>query len=121
MNNCFCTLFDSRYIDRGLALYRSLERTCDNFLLWVLCLDDLAYTTLKNLDLDCIKLVKLSALEKYDPLLLKVKTGRTMVEYYFTCKSCFSLFVLDICQEANQIIYLDADLYFFASPDNIYP
>ncbi|MCI5136863.1 MAG: hypothetical protein D3922_00255 [Candidatus Electrothrix sp. AR1] len=121
MKNCFCTLFDSRYLDRGLALYSSLESTCENFLLWILCLDDLAYTTLKKLDLDCIKLVKLSALEEYDPFLAKVKTGRTVVEYYFTCKSCFAVFVLEACQEADRIIYMDADLYFFASPDNIYP
>lgn len=120
MNNCFCTLFDSRYLDRGLALYNSLERTCDDFLLWVLCLDDLTYTTLEKLELDCVKLVKLSTLEKHDPLLEKVKKERTLVAYYFTCKSCLCLFVLDSFKEARWVIYLDADLYFYGSPDNIY-
>ena len=42
----FCTLFDSYYLDKGLALYLSLKKVCDNFRLYVFCFDDVAFQIL---------------------------------------------------------------------------
>ena len=47
----FCSYFDSNYLSKGLALYRSLVRHAVPFRLWVLCFDDLAYETLRRLAL----------------------------------------------------------------------
>ena len=33
----FCTLFDSYYLDKGIALYKSLEKVSDNFSLFTYC------------------------------------------------------------------------------------
>ena len=35
----YCTLFDSNYISKGIALYLSLERHTDDFLLYVMAMD----------------------------------------------------------------------------------
>lgn len=39
----FCTLFDSYYIHKGIALYLSLERVCDDFKLYVMAFDEPSY------------------------------------------------------------------------------
>ena len=39
----FCTLFDSYYLYKGIALYRSLEQVSDDFTLYIFCFDDKAY------------------------------------------------------------------------------
>ena len=45
----FCTLFDSYYIHKGIALYLSLERVCDDFTLYVMAFDEPSYKKLSSL------------------------------------------------------------------------
>lgn len=120
MKNCFCTLFDSRYLDRGLTLYESIECHCDNFELWVLCMDESAYDFLASLSLQNVRLITLDELEKYDSQLKEVKSERSLLEYYFTCKPSLSLYVLEKSSSADQVTYVDADVFFFSSPEIIY-
>ena len=49
MNNIFCTLFDVNYLDKGIVLYKSLERVCQTFKLYVFCFDDKTYEVLNQL------------------------------------------------------------------------
>ena len=46
----FCTLFDSYYIHKGIALYLSLERVCDDFTLYVMAFDEPSYKKLSSLN-----------------------------------------------------------------------
>ena len=39
----FCTLFDSYYLDKGIALYKSLERVSNDFTLYIFCFDDRSF------------------------------------------------------------------------------
>jgi len=120
MKNCFCTLFDHRYLDRGIALYKSLDRYCDTFELWVLCMDDVCFEILDSVNFSNMRLIKLDQLEKADPSLKKVKEQRTPVEYYFTSKPSLALYVLQQCEQASQVTYMDADIFFFSSPEILY-
>lgn len=45
----YCTLFDSNYISKGIALYLSLERHTDDFLLYVMAMDRKCEKMLKNI------------------------------------------------------------------------
>jgi len=112
----FCTYFDQHYLSRGLALYRSLRERCPDFQLWVLCMDSTAYRILKELRLPSVHPIGLEEFERDDEPLRIAKTNRSRIEYYFTCTPCLPLYLLNKQPEIDLITYLDADLFFFASP-----
>jgi hypothetical protein len=116
----FCTYFDSNYLIRGLTLYRSLIRHVAPFRLWVLCFDDLTYEVLQKLALPEVVPISLRNFEEGDEQLLKAKSNRSRVEYYFTCTPSLPLYILRNCPEVDVVTYLDADLFFFSDPSPIY-
>lgn len=116
----FCTYFDSHYLTKGLALYRSLVRYATPFRLWVLCFDDLAYETLQRLELGDVIPISQREFEEGDKELLQAKGNRSRIEYYFTCTPSLPLYVLNHYPEVDVITYLDADLFFFSAPSSVY-
>jgi len=116
----FCTLFDSNYLIKAVAMYRSLERTCPSFHLTAFCFDDLAGPLLERLGLEHLTIVPLPELEAHDPQLLSVKDDRTPVEYCWTATPALPLFMLDARPDLQEITYLDADLLFFADPEPLF-
>jgi hypothetical protein len=117
MNCQYCTLFDHRYLPRGLAMIRSLRRAAPGSVVWVLCLDNLAQEMLSRIGEPGVCAVSLDSLEASDPSLARVKhDGRSLVEYYFTCKASLIAYVLHAAPEADVVSYLDADLWFFSNP-----
>ena len=75
----FCTLFDSVYLSRGLAMYNSLNQHCKDFHLYIFAFDDKCYSVLKSLQLENATVISLSEFE--DGELLRVKPTRTRAEY----------------------------------------
>lgn len=116
----YCTYFDHRYLPRGLALYASMRRHCQPFKLWALCLSDEAHEFLTALALPGLMPVSLAELEAHDPELLRAKSNRTTIEYYFTCSSALMAALFDMHREIEVLTYLDSDLYFFTRPDVIF-
>src|SRR5260370_27054354 len=111
----FCTLFARNYIDRGLALHRSLVRHCADFTLHILCLDVPTLQALTALALPRTELVTIESLENADRDLAACK-DRTPLEFYFTCKPVLLRYLLDRHAGIVRLDYLDADLYFFSDP-----
>jgi hypothetical protein len=109
----FCTLFDSNYLPRALAMYHSLEETGDNFTLYAVCFNDLAFEILNKLKLSRLVAIRLDEFENLE--LLNVKATRTAGEYCWTCTPHVIRYVLDKYNLA-QVTYLDADLYFYERP-----
>jgi hypothetical protein len=103
-----------------LALYRSLKEHCPEFRLWILCMDNSVYTALSNMGLPDMELIKLDDFEKGDDDLRRAKQNRSRTEYYFTCTPSWSLYILNNFSEVNMITYVDADLYFYADPEQIF-
>jgi len=117
----FCTYFDRNYLTRGLVLYRSLARHCQRpFTLWVLCFDEMSYQTLDRLCLPGVRLISAEQFEAGDSDLQRAKTGRSRVEYYWTCTPSLPLYILDEYRRVDTITYLDADLCFYADPMPVY-
>ena len=108
-----CTLFDHNYLDKGLAMYKSLELVCEEFELYVLAMSDKCYEILSELNYPHIKPIKLVDFE--DEELLRVKPTRKVGEYCWTCSSSLIRYVL-MTYNPEYCTYIDADLYFYSNP-----
>jgi len=109
----YCTLFDSNYLARGLAMYESLKKHSEIFHLYIFAFDERSLNLLRKLNYENLTVISLQEFE--DNELLKLKDTRSPGEYCWTCtpstiKYCIEQFNLDSCT------YLDADLYFFENP-----
>jgi len=120
MVNHYCTYFDRNFLAQGLALWRSLARNDPGAMLWVLALDDFAADLLRELDEPGLKIVSLADLEAGDPALAAAKGGRSPIEYYFTLSPCWPRWLLASHPEIPLLTYIDADMFFFASPAPIF-
>ncbi len=116
----FCTYFDSNYLLKGLALYRSLARHARPFKLWILCLDNNVYEVFQKFAFPEVVLIPQGNLERSDKELLLAKNNRSRVEYYFTLTPSLCLYILENYTDVGVITYLDADLFFFSVPSPIY-
>ena len=116
MKRHYCTYFDHHYLNRGLALYRSLSRYSSEFHLYVLCMDSATCEILSRMALPDMTTIPLEDLETHDPELLAAKHTRSVVEYYFTCSPLLPLLVLERFREIDLLTYLDSDLFFFSDP-----
>lgn len=112
----FCTLFDENYLDKGLVLYRSLERVCNDFMLYILCMSNRCYDVLSDLNYKYLHPVSLKDFE--DDVMLQVKKKRTVAEYCWTCSSAFTKYVIDN-YHPDYCTYLDADMRFYDDPQVI--
>lgn len=111
--NYYCTLFDSGYLVRGLAMYNSMIDTGEDFTLFVFAFDDECYDVLSKLNLPRLKPISLNDFE--NERLLKIKQTRTRGEYCWTC-SCFSILHVLTQYNVPEVTYLDSDLFFFNKP-----
>ena len=120
MRRDFCTAFDQNYLVRGLSLYRSISAVCPNFRLWVLCYDDATFNILTDLRDPNLNSIRMSDLENSHPELAETKSYRSQVEYYFTCSPFIPTYILELDTSVNGITYLDADMWFYSSPEPIF-
>lgn len=109
----FCTLFDSNYLDKALALLESIRQYGEDIILYALCFDDKSYNILNQLNKKNIVLVKLSDFETKE--LLRVKKNRTPAEYCWTCTAASIEYMIKKFN-LSECTYIDADLYFFSDP-----
>lgn len=110
----FCTLFDSGYLSRGLAMYKSLLEVCKNFHLYVFAFDDKAFNFL--MDAKLVNLTVISLQEFEDEELLRIKPGRSRGEYCWTCTSSTILYSIENFK-LDHCTYVDADMYFYSDPN----
>lgn len=109
----YCTLFDSNYLTRGLAMYESLKKESDEFHLYIFAFDNRSCDLLKKLNLESVTVVSLQEFE--DDELLALKSGRSAGEYCWTCTPSIIKYSIEKYNLEN-CTYLDADLYFFSNP-----
>lgn len=117
MDQIYCTLFDSNYLDKALVLYDSMCQQLGDFKLYVFAFDDRCYELLSKENLKNMMVISLKEFET--PELLKVKGERTAAEYCWTCSPWVIKHVLDNYHEPI-CTYIDADMMFFSSPQEVF-
>jgi len=113
----FCTLFDSNYASKGIALYLSIEQHTEDFILYVMAMDRkckeiLEGCSFKHIRVDCIEDIQ-------DQALAEAKGNRSRAEFCWTCGSYTTDYFLHK-YELPDITYLDSDLMFFSSPQVVF-
>lgn len=113
----FCTLFDSNYASKGIALYLSLKQQTSDFVLYVMgmdrkCQEILSAIGFKHMIVECIDDVD-------SPELAEAKSNRSRAEFCWTCGSFFTDYFLHK-YNLPDITYLDSDLMFFSSPQVVF-
>lgn len=127
----FCTHSDQNYLAKGLAMYNSVISTMqEDFTMFYLCLDDKTYNTIKAL---CQR----SGYKKLRPIQLnhlftkkaleKLKSNPRSEygdEYSQFCWALTPYFtwwlMLYMVPDNDELLYCDADLYFYHSPEHIF-
>jgi hypothetical protein len=109
----FCTLFDSFYLDKGIALANSLNRYSKGFKLYIYAFDKRAYDILKDMNIMNVEVILFENI--ISEQLKKIREKRTRSEFCWTCTSyiieyTFEHYKVDMCT------YIDADLYFYDNP-----
>ena len=112
--NIYCTLFDSNYLTRGLAMYQSIKDTGEAFRLFIFAFDDLTHDILIKMALPNVEVVSLQNFES--DMLLSLKKERSRAEYCWTCTPFSILYVMER-YGVSEATYLDADLFFFNKPE----
>lgn len=112
----FCTLFDSRYLARGLVMLRSLKAAAPLARVFVFAFDDRCSRVLAALRLPDVTVIPLADFE--DERLLTVKPGRSRAEYCWTCTPSVILHAIER-HRLPACTYLDADLRFYDSPQQL--
>ena len=108
-----CTIYDSHYLNRGLALYESIERYTQDYIMYVLAMDDICFNILNDMQFPRIIPISISDFETEK--LKEAKRNRSIGEYCWTCKAPLIKYVLDK-NPNSYCAYLDSDLYFYNDP-----
>ena len=118
--NHYCTYFDQGYLVQGVALLQSLRRHDPGMTLWVLALDEITAGALTALSEGDVRVMTCAELEAGDPGLARSRDTRSRLEHIFTMSPCLPRHILRRHPELPAVAYVDADLWFLDSLDEIH-
>jgi hypothetical protein len=111
----FCTLFDMRYAARGLSMLESLDaHFSGEKTITILAMDNTTPDMIRKMGRSHWNVISVQDLN--DGELLEVKTTRPHREFCWTCTPVLAARMVEAHDQDDVVVYLDADLYFFATP-----
>ena len=112
----YVTHCDGNYITRVISLEDSLRKNGDFRNLYIIAHDQATRVQIESLNLKFSRVIELSELEQQYPELRIAKMNRSRIEYIF-CLTPFVISYAHFISGSSMVTYLDADLYFFKSPE----
>jgi hypothetical protein len=113
----FCTVFDKYYLYQAVALYLSLKRVSIDFKLYALCLDDISYHIILELNISNLIPVSLDRIMNEEVRGLRERT--TYPQFCWACQPLICEYILDE-YKFEMITYLEADSLFFSNPNVLF-
>jgi len=117
--NTYCTIFDSAYLSRALALHESLLRASRSAKLAFFCVDEKASELLARMSLERALIVPHAAFGR--GALERARATRSRAEYCWTCKPFALLHLAAAAPDTEWAIYVDTDMLFYGDPDSALP
>lgn len=118
MTKYFCTLFDSGYLIKGVAMIESLVKWCPDAHVFVLCMDTRTREILTALNFGCVTCIDLAEVETEE--LLEAKKTRGVAEYCWTLSPCLPSYIFDRNPQIDFLTYIDSDLLFYSPVQAIF-
>jgi hypothetical protein len=98
-------------------MYRSLEKHCLDFHLYVIAFDDITYNYFQKFPQKNLTVISLAQFE--DGKLLAIKSTRSAGEYCWTCTASTVLYAINTFK-LDHCVYVDADMCFYANPQLLF-
>ena len=114
----FTTVVSQEHLFKLLAMISSLLEHAKDFTLFVLCANDIVFHMLNKINFQHVVPVMLNEIE--NETLIRAKSDRTFHEYCWTLKPVFLHYVMSHYPDCKYFAHLDADLFFFDNPENIF-
>jgi hypothetical protein len=112
------TYFDENFLPRGLALYDSIVNNSDDFILYILALDEYTKEYFTKLAKDNIVVIGVHEyITYYNIDKTKYSTDK---EFYFSVTPSLCLYVIENFKDIDILLYLDADVYLFNDLEILY-
>ena len=115
----YCSYSDVNYFSRFCVLLDSIRKYDSESIVFLLCLDSETFELAQDLAPKQVTLLNLEEIEGRYPELLDAKAGRTKMEYVFTLTPFLLRWVQEKTNDNDLAIYLDADLFFYESPESV--
>lgn len=121
MTRYYCTYFDKNYLIKAIAMMESLSIHEKNpYVLYAVCLDEISRVMLEKLKLPNVVAIPLHQVEMRNSALVSARETRSQVEYYWTLTPSIIYWLFENNPAIDSLTYLDADMYFFSSPDPVF-
>ena len=117
------TLSDRHYLDKGIAMFESVERLMEEFVLYYLCLDRYSYDKLSGIDDRLIPMFidnEFRDNKDFDTLVKhNQSTPNGYSDFHFALGSFFSHYIMEQ-KSPESLLYVDSDILFYYSPEIIF-
>lgn len=126
----FCTVADKNFLSRVKALNSSLQKYSEDYKLFVLCIDDDMKFNHKNItEIYLSELLnkdsQLNNSRNYEPSEEALRNTSTIddakkLQFIWSLSSYFTNYCLNLNDVKSDLLYIDADIYFFDTWKEIY-
>lgn len=120
MMHYYYSVYSKEYVHKGLVLYNSMKKYDREFVFFLICLDEETKSLLEKMHLDKIILISVKDIEAYDGEMLKIKSWHQDKSYTWLVKAIGAMYIFDLFNEPDHILWLDGDTQLLADPQEIY-